>query len=82
MTAPPGQQIQIPSGFVCVTTFGMITQQTVQCLLSARSACEKQGLHNVQWQMIPGTLVEKARNEAVRQMLRGQHGWILFIDGD
>jgi hypothetical protein len=76
------QQIQIPSGFVCVTTYGQITQQTVQSLLAARSFSEKQGLQNIQWQMIPGTLVEKARNEAVRQTLRGGHGWILFIDGD
>lgn len=79
---PPEQQIQIPSGFICVTTYGSITQQTVQCLLNARSFSEKQGLTNVQWAMIPGTLVEKARNDAVRQMLRAGHGFILFIDGD
>lgn len=79
---PEPQQIQIPSGFCCVTTYGQITQQTAQCLLSARSFSEKQGLQNIQWQMIPGTLVEKARNEAVRQMLRAGHGWILFVDGD
>lgn len=82
MTAPQPQQIQVPSGFVCVTTFGMITQHTVQCLLKARSFTEKQGLHNIQWEMIPGSLVEKTRNEAARQMLRGGHGWILYIDGD
>jgi len=76
------QQIQVPSGMVCVTTFGMITQQTTQCLLNARSFTEKQGLHNIQWLMIPGSLVEKARNEAVRQTLRAGHGWLLFIDGD
>ncbi len=79
---PEGQQIQIPPGFVCITTYGQITQQTVQSLLAARSFSEKQGLANIQWQMIPGTLVEKARNEAVRQMLRAGAGWILFIDGD
>jgi len=67
---------------VCVTTFGMITQQTTQCLLNARSFSEKQGLQNIQWLMIPGSLVEKARNEAVRQMLRAGHGWLLFVDGD
>jgi len=60
----------------------MITQQTVHSLLAARSFSEKQGLQNIQWEMIPGTLVEKARNEAVRRMLRAPHGWILFIDGD
>lgn len=79
---PDQQQVQIPSGFCCVTTYGMITQHTAQCLMAARSFAEKQGLTNVQYQMIPGSLVEKARNEATRQMLRGGHGWILFIDGD
>lgn len=79
---PEQTQIQVPSGFICVTTYGSITQETTQCLLAARSFCEKQGLQNMQWQMIPGTLVEKARNEAVRQMLRGGHGFLLFIDGD
>jgi len=75
-------QVQVPSGLVCVTTYGMITQQTTQCLLAARSFAEKQGLSNIEWMMIPGSLVEKARNEAVRQMLRKGHGWLLFIDGD
>lgn len=82
MAQPEQPQIQVPSGFICVTTYGSITQETTQCLLAARSFCEKQGLVNMQWQMIPGTLVEKARNEAVRQMLRGGHGFLLFIDGD
>ena len=76
------QQIQIPSGYVVVTTFGMITGQTSQCFHRARSFTEKQGLLNIQWETIPGALVEKARNESVRQMLRAGHGWILFIDGD
>lgn len=80
MTAP--QQISVPSGMVCVTTYGMITQQTTQCLLNARSFSEKQGLANVQWITLPGALVEKARNEATRQMLRGGHGFLIFIDGD
>lgn len=79
---PDPQQISIPSGFVAFTTYGLMTHQTMQCAMAARSFCEKQGLHNVVWQTIPGTLVEKARNESVRQMLRGGHGWLLFIDGD
>lgn len=82
MTAPQPQQISVPSGMICVTTYGMITHETTQCLLSARSFCEKQGLANMQWITLPGALVEKARNEAVRQMLRGGHGFLLFIDGD
>lgn len=80
MTAP--QQISVPSGLVVVTTYGMITQQTTQCLLSARSFSEKQGLANLEWITLPGALVEKARNEAVRTMFRKNHGFTLFIDGD
>ena len=76
------QQIQIPNGLVCVTTYGMITQQTTQCLLNARSFSEKQGLQNVQWITMPGSLVEKARNETVRQLLRNGQGWLIFVDGD
>src|SRR4051812_25768986 len=79
------QQIQIPSGLCVITTFGSITQQTVQCWTEMRSHSEKQGLTNVGWMMVPGTLVEKARNDAVRGMLaafEGKAKWILFVDGD
>lgn len=76
------EQVSVPTpGMVCVTTYGVITQQTVTCLLAGRSLCEKRGL-NIKWQMLPGTLVEKARNEAVRMTLREGHQWLLFIDGD
>lgn len=79
---PEQQQIQVPSGFCCVTTFGQIRQETAACLLEARSFNEKNGLGNLEYQMIPGTLVEKARNEAVRQTLKKGHGFCFFIDGD
>jgi hypothetical protein len=81
MTAPQGQ-FSVPSGLIVITTYGQITQQTAACLLEARSHNDKQGLGNVEYQMIPGTLVEKARNEAVRTMLKKGHGWLLMIDGD
>jgi len=76
------QQIQVPTGLIVVTTYGSITQQTAQCLMDARSVCEKNGLVNLAWRMIPGTLVEKARNESVRQCLRENFGFLIFIDGD
>lgn len=79
------QQIQIPSGLCCITTFGTIQQATVQSWTDMRSYSEKMGLHNVAWAMVPGTLVERARNDAVRTMLgafQGQAQWILFVDGD
>ena len=80
----PGQ-IQIPAGLAVITTHGHITAQTVQCWSEMRSYSEKQGLNNVGWTMVPGTLVEKARNDAVRTMLgafEGKAQWILFVDGD
>jgi hypothetical protein len=51
--------------------------------MEMRSFSEKQGLQNVRWQMMPGTLVDKARNDAVRSMLSDPNmGWLLFVDGD
>lgn len=82
MTSPEPQPVQIPPGHVVVTTFGYLTQQTVQCLLEARSTLEKSGANNVAWRMVPGSLVDRARNDAVRGMLREGAGWLLFIDGD
>src|SRR2546430_1595490 len=78
----PDKQVAIPSGLVCTTTYGVITHQTAQALMEMRAHSEKQGLANVQWMFIPGTLVEKARNEAVRQMLKAGAGWLLQVDGD
>jgi hypothetical protein len=83
VTAPT--QIQIPAGMVCITTYGSITGQTAQMWSDMRSHSEKQGLTNVAWGIVPGTLVEKARNDAARQMLgafQGQAQWLLYVDGD
>ena len=77
------QQIQIPAGVVVITTFGPIRHETAFCLLEMRSFSEKQGLVNVAWSSLPGALVEKARNEAVRQFLGNKDlGWLLLVDGD
>lgn len=91
MTAP-AQQIQIPPGLFVVTTYGSVTQQTTQAIWDLRSFSEAQGLKNVGWMMVPGALVEKARNDAVRAMLNGlknhQTGeairceWLCFCDAD
>lgn len=75
-------EIQIPPGLCVVTTYGQITQQTAQCLMELRSWNEAHGLKNIKYQMIPGVLVDKARNEAVRIMLRENFGWVCMIDGD
>jgi len=82
MTAPQAQQIAIPAGLVCCTTYGNVRHEFVSSLLEMRAASERSGLGNVSYTFLPGTLVEKARNEAVRQMLRMGAGWLLFVDGD
>jgi hypothetical protein len=60
----------------------MITQHTVQSLLEARSFTDRNGATNIKWLMEPATLVERARNAAVRGMIRDNAQWLLFIDGD
>lgn len=76
-------QIQIPPGQVVVTTFGVLRHEMTNSLMEMRSHSEKQGLVNVAWGTLPGTLVEKARNEAVRGLLREPNAqWLLMVDGD
>src|SRR5687768_7282554 len=77
--------VQIPAGCIAVTTYGQIRGETAQNLMDMRSHVERLGLHNVAWMTVPGTLVEKARNDAVRSMLgafQGHAQWLLFVDGD
>lgn len=81
--SPEVQKAEIPPGVCAVTTFGVIRQETVTSLLETRSFSEKQGLVNVQWIQFPGTLVEKARNDACRHLLRNPAAqWLLFMDAD
>lgn len=81
MTAPA--TINVPVGVVCMTTYGMVTSDTMQAWCEMRSAVEASGL-KCPWVMVPGSLVDRARNQAVLQMLQMQPpmGWLLFIDGD
>lgn len=65
------------------TTYGPIRHETAFALMEMRSYSEKQGLGNVRWAAVPGTLVDKARNDAVRNLLSDPGGqWLLFVDGD
>jgi hypothetical protein len=80
-------QIEIPPGLVVVTTYGQITGATHECLLHAVRYNENNGIKGVEYRTIHGTLVDRARNDAVRQMLDTtfgptKAGWLLFIDGD
>lgn len=76
-------QVQVPPGGVCMTTYGMIRHEAMSSLMEARSLCERSGLQNVRWYTMSGTLVEKTRNEACRMTLQDPNcGWLLFIDAD
>jgi len=82
MTEP--LKLTIPPGMCVVTTYGTLCHETVHSLLEMRSLSEKQGLGNVAWEFVSGTLVDRARNQAVVRMLghAGKLQWLLFVDGD
>lgn len=84
MTAPAPQRLTIPTGMTVVTTYGQVMFETCQSLLECRSLSEKQGLTSIAWQFISGVLVDRARNQAVVQMLKhpAKFQWLAFIDGD
>lgn len=76
------QTFDIPPGAVVVTTYGSITMETTQSLLDIQAYNLNQGLNNISYRMFPGSLVDKARNDACRFMLEHNLLWVLFIDGD
>jgi hypothetical protein len=79
----PDGTLQIPAGHFCITTYGSIRGETTASVWEMRSFSERNGLNNVRWYTMPGTLVEKARNEAVRELLRDPNAqWLCFFDGD
>ena len=65
-----------------VTTWGSILPDTCHALLSTRAYCERNGLNNIQWQFVQGTLIDKTRNHAMRDMLNSPAQWLLFVDAD
>lgn len=76
-------EIQVPAGHFCITTYGPIRHETHSSVMEMRSHSERNGLGNVRWYTMPATLVEKARNEACRELLRDPNAqWLCFFDGD
>jgi len=81
------QKVSVPPGLVAVTTYGTIQAETAQSLMEMRAFCERNGLRDVVWSWISGSLVDKTRNEAARTMLGARIAgqplqWLCFIDGD
>lgn len=76
-------KVPVPNGMVCVTTYGIMQFETVQCWGNLREHTIRNGLSPV-WHFVPGSLVDRARNQAVMEFLQHQPalGWLLFIDGD
>jgi len=84
---PEPQKLVVPPGMIAVTTWGAVTVETCAAVTELRGFCERAGLRDVLWTFVAGGLIDKTRNEAVRQML-GQRlqnaplGWIVFLDAD
>lgn len=74
---------QVPPGILALTTYGSITAETTQSLLDLRGFNERNGLTNVTYMIVPGHLVDKARNDAVRMLLQHPHAqYLMFLDAD
>ena len=80
MTEP--NQIEIPPGLIFCTTYGVITMETAQTMVNLMRHMERQGLQNIDMKFVHGNLVDKARNEAVQQLLQSKAQWLWFIDAD
>lgn len=80
---PDPTTLTIPPGHCVTTTYGALRYEMVSALMELRAQNDRSGLTNVAYKMVPGTLVDKARNDAVRGLLADPNaGWLLFIDGD
>lgn len=76
-------EIGVPPGMVAVTSYGSITMETMSCWGNLREHFIRTNLNAV-FTIIPGSLVDRARNQAVAAFLSHQPalGWLAFIDGD
>ena len=75
--------VAIPPGIVAITTYGSVCAETTQAYGDMRAWCITQGLTNIAWHIVHGTLVDKARNDAAEIMLREPAArWLFFLDAD
>jgi len=73
---------QVPPGLVVITTHGSVTGETCESYAATRVLAIEKGLKNISWAVIHASLVDKARNDSVLQLLGSPAQWLLFIDGD
>lgn len=76
------ETLSFPPGLVIMTTHGSVTMESVDSWSASRALFAKMGIENVPFQMVHGALVDKARNDAVGQLLSNKLSWILQIDAD
>lgn len=74
-------QFQAPGGLIAMTSPGNIRVETHMAMTAALVHSAQKGmiLHH---QHFGGSLVDKARNDAVRALMASNLGYILFVDGD
>lgn len=84
MTQPEPQKVEVPPGVLAVTTYGAVRAETVQALWDLRAYNDAQGIHNIHYTLVSGSLVDKARNEAAKEMLTAnpKREYLMFIDAD
>src|SRR5256885_12058724 len=81
------QRTPVGPGMLALTTYGDVKAETAQSLIEMRAFCERNGLRDVLWTWISGSLVDKARNEAARTFLgatidKKRLEWLIFCDCD
>ena len=77
------ESLKVPRGHFVVTTYGQITVETFTSYADTRVHCAKVGLDDIQWPVVSGLLVDKARNEAVLNFMSDtKAGWLMFMDAD
>lgn len=82
MTAPA--PITLPPGHLALTSYGAVTLETLQSLMQLQQHLNDAGIAKaIRWHFVPGALVDKARNDAVRAVVSDPAAaWLLFVDAD
>ena len=83
MTDQQANGFQVPPGSIYVTSYGSIRAKTTQALLAMQRRAFNLGLNNIDFRITIGTLVDKARNEAAKELLSDKNrAYLWFIDAD
>lgn len=77
------ENFTLPPGHIIMTTWGMVTMETCSAWADSRVFSHDKGLKQVTWDIRPGGLIDKTRNEAVAAMLANTaNDWLMFVDAD